>query len=60
MQSMKSLSKTEAINIIEKVAQMNADNPERTTSVGSLFSFKDAGSDVYHNVIILNCEEDIL
>lgn len=60
MQSMEWLSKTDAINIIEKVAQMNADNPERTTSVGSLFSFKDAGSDVYHHVIILNCEEDIL
>ena len=47
MQSMKGLSKTDAINIIETVAQMNADNSERTTSVGSLFSFKDAGSDVY-------------
>lgn len=52
--------KTDAINIIETVAQMNADNSERTTSVGSLFSFKDAGSDVYHHVIILNCEDDIL
>lgn len=60
MQSMKWLSKTDAINIIETVAQMNADNSERTTSVGSLFSFKDAGSDVYHHVIILNCEDDIL
>lgn len=60
MQSMAWLSKTDAINIIEKVAQINVDNPERTTSVGSLLSFKDAGSDVYHHVIILNCEEDIL
>ena len=60
MQSMKGLSETDAINIIETVAEMHKDNPERTTSVGSLFSFKDAGSDVYHHVIILNCEDDIL
>lgn len=60
MQSIKGLSKTDAINVIETVAQMNVDNSERTSSVGSLFSFKDAGSDVYHHVIILNCEDVIL
>ena len=60
MESLKGLSYSVAINIFETVAQMNADNSERTTSVGSLFSFKDAGSDVYHHVIILNCEDDIL
>ena len=37
MQSMKGLSKTDAINVIEMVAQMNVDNSERTSSVGSLF-----------------------
>lgn len=60
MKSMKSLSREEAHEIIDKVYDEVCKNHDHSEEVGSLFSYKSYDQDTYHNVIVLNCEGEIL
>lgn len=61
MKSMKSLSREDAHEIIDKVYNKLIDKGDASNEVGSLFTYKSYdGMLGYHSVIMLNCEDELL
>lgn len=58
MQSMKSVTRNDIINILDDVIDVKDKNGEE--AVGTLFSTKEYGSNVCHNVIVLYSDKEIL
>ena len=61
MKSMKSLSREEAHEIIDKVYDKLVQSGDAANEVGALFTYKSYdGMTGYHSSIILNCDDDLL
>lgn len=58
MQSMKGVTRNDIINILDDVIDAEDKNGEEV--VGTLFSTKECGSNVCHNVIVLYSDKEIL
>lgn len=60
MKSVKSLSREEAHEIIDKVYDKLVQSGDAANKVGALFTKSYDGMTGYHSSIILNCEDDLL
>lgn len=61
MKSVKSLSREEAHEIIDKVYDKLVNNGDSVNEVGSLFTYKSYDGMIgCHSIIMLNCEDELL